>query len=97
MNRSLAELAHRDPQPVDVTDLGHRVGGQVRTTRLPQAGAGQHLDDEPIAGQVMRPGRGHELGRVLVVEELRQRLGPGRDVAVEDRVAAGGVGPVPVE
>ena len=45
----------------------------------------------------MGAGGGHELGGVLVVEELRERLGAGRDVAVQDRVAARGVGPVPLD
>ena len=42
-------------------------------------------------------GGGHRSGGVAVVEELRQWFGAGRDVAVEDRVAAWGVGPVPVD
>ena len=45
----VAELADRDPQPVGVADLGDGVGGQVAQLAGPQAGAGQHLDDEPIA------------------------------------------------
>ena len=37
------------------------------------------------------------LAASLVGEELRQRLGSGRDVAVQDRVAGRGVGPVPLD
>jgi hypothetical protein len=46
---------------------------------------------------MVRSGGGHELGGVAVGEELGQRFGPGWDVAVQDRVAAGCVGPVPLD
>ncbi len=38
----------------------------------------------------------HERGHLLVVEELRQRLGAWRDVTADDRVAAGCVVELPV-
>jgi len=82
---------------VGVADLGHGIGGELAELAGAQPSAGQHLDHEPVARKPMGAGGGHELGRVLVVEELRQRLGPRRDVAVEDGVAARGVGPVPFD
>ena len=45
----------------------------------------------------MGAGGSHEPGGVAVVEELRERFGAGWDVAVQDRVAVGGVGPVPLD
>jgi hypothetical protein len=81
---------------VVVADLGDGVGGEVAELTGAESGAGEHLDDEPGAEVGVAAGGGHEAGGVTVVEELRQRLGTGRDVAVEDRVAVGGVGPVPL-
>jgi hypothetical protein len=61
-------------------------------------GTGQPpLGDEPIAGHVMCPGGGHERGALLVGEELGDRVGARRDVAVQDRVPSRGVGPVPFD
>ena len=71
----VAELAERDAQPVAGADLHDRVGVQVRELAGPHAGAGQQLDDQPVAGVGGGPGGGHQPGRVAVVEELRQRLG----------------------
>jgi hypothetical protein len=93
----VAELAHRHPQPVSVTDAGDGIGGELAELAGPQTGAGQDLSDEAIAGDVMGAGGGHELGGLLVGEELGQRLRPWRDVAMQDRVAAVGVGPVPLD
>ena len=93
----VAELAERDAQPVAGADLHDRVGVQAGQLAGPHAGAGQQLDDEPVAGVGAGPGRGHQPGRVPVVEELRQRLGFLRDVPGDDRVAGRGVGPVPLD
>ena len=93
----VAELAERDPQPVPGADLHDRVGVQVRQLPGPHPGAGQQLDDEPVAGVSAGPGRGHQPGRVTVVEELRQRLGLLGDVPGDDRVARRGVRPVPLD
>ena len=93
----VAELADGDPQPVGVADQGDGVGGELAQLAGPHAGAGQHLDDQAIAREAVGLSRRHQLGGVLVVEELGQRIGPGRDVAVEDRVASRGVGPVPLD
>ena len=46
----VAELADRDAQPVAVADLDDGVGGEVAELAGAQAGAGQQLDDEPVAG-----------------------------------------------
>ena len=46
----VAELADRDPQPVAVADQHDRVGGEVAEFAGAQAGAGEQLDDEPVAG-----------------------------------------------
>jgi hypothetical protein len=43
------------------------------------------------------PGGGHQLGRVAVAGELRQRLGLFQDVPGDDRVAGWRVGPVPLD
>jgi len=55
------------------------------------------LRDEPVAGDGVGAGRGHERGGLLVGEELGDRFGAVWDVAVQDRVAAGRVGPVPLD
>ena len=55
------------------------------------------FDDEPVAGIGGGAGGGHEPGGVAVVEELRERLGTGRDVTTDDRVARRRVGPVPLD
>jgi hypothetical protein len=93
----VAELAERDPQPVPGADLDDRVGLQVREFAGPHAGAGQQLDDQPVAGISAGPGRGHQLGGVAVIEEPGQRLGLFRDVPGDDRVAGRRVGPVPLD
>ena len=62
-----------------------------------EAGAGEDLGDEPVAGDGMGAGGGHERGGLLVGEEPRERFGARRDVAVQDRVPAGRVGPVPLD
>ena len=93
----VAELAQRDPQPVPGADQHDRVGVQVGELAGAHAGAGQQLDDEPVAGVGAGPGGGHQPGRVAVVEELRQRLGLFRDVPGDDRVAGRRVGPVPLD
>ena len=74
-----------------------RVGLQAGQLAGPHAGAGQQLDDEPVAGVGAGPGGGHQPGRVAVVEELGQRLGLFRDVPGDDRVAGRRVGPVPLD
>ena len=84
----VAELADRDAQPVGVTDVDDGVGGEVAQLTGAQPGAGEHLDDEPVARVGGGAGGGHEPGGVAVVEELRERFGAGWDVTVEDRVAA---------
>jgi hypothetical protein len=93
----VAELADRDAQPIGVADLGDGVGGEVAELAGTQPGAGEHLDHEAVAREPVGPGGGHELGGVLVVEELGERFWSGWDVAVEDRVAARRVGPVPFD
>ena len=93
----VAQLADRDPEPVGVPEHGDGVGGQVAELARPHAGPGQQLDHQPIAGQAVGLGCGQQLGGVLVGEELGQRLGPRRDVAVEDRVPSVGLGPVPLD
>ena len=93
----VAEFGDGDAQPVGVADQGDGVGGQIAEFARPHAGAGQHLDDEPIARQAMCSGRLHQLGGVLVAQELGQRIDPGWDVPVEDRVASWGVVPVPLD
>ena len=45
----------------------------------------------------MTPAAHTELRGLVVGEELRQRLGPGRDVAVQDRVVLVGLGPAPLD
>lgn len=55
------------------------------------------MGDEPVARQRVLLGGGHERGGLLVCEELRDRFGAWWDVAVQDRVAAGSVGPVPLD
>jgi hypothetical protein len=60
-------------------------------------GAGEQLDDEPVAGVGAGLGGGHQPGGVAVVEELGQRLGLFRDVPGDDRVAGRRVGPVPLD
>ena len=93
----VAKLAERDPQPVPGADLHDRVGVQAGQLPGPHPGAGQQFDHEPVTGIGAGPGRGHEPGRVAVVEELRQRLGLLRDVPGDDRVARRGIGPVPLD
>ena len=93
----VAELAQRDPQPVPGADLHDRVRVQVRQLPGPHAGAGQQLDDEPVTRVGAGPGRGHQPGRVAVVEELRQRLGLLGDVPGDDRIARRRVRPVPLD
>ena len=63
----------------------------------PHAGAGQQFDDEPVTRVGAGPGRGHQPGRVAVVEELRQRLGLLGDVPGNDRIARRRVRPVPLD
>ncbi len=43
-----AELADRDVQPVAVADPYDRVGAEVKELALAQAGAGEHLDADPV-------------------------------------------------
>ena len=93
----VAELAQRDPQPVPGADLDDRVGVEVGQLAGPHAGAGQQLDDEPVAGVGAGPGGGHQPGGVAVAGELGQRLGLFGDVPGDDRVAGRRVGPVPLD
>jgi hypothetical protein len=94
----VAELADWDAQPVAVgADAGDGVGGEFAELGGAQPGAGQDLGDEPVAVHGMVPGGGHERGGLLVGEEPGDRLGAGRDVAVQDRVPSRSVGPVPFD
>jgi hypothetical protein len=94
----VAELADRHTQPVAVgADPGDGVSGELAELGGAQPGAGQDLGDEAVAGQWMAAGGGHEGGGLLVSKELGERFGSGRDVAVQDRVPAGRVGPVPLD
>ena len=94
----VAELADRDAEPVAVgADAGDRVGSELAELGGSQAGAGQDLGDEPVARHGMVACGGHERGGLLVGEEPRDRLGAGWDVAVQDRVPARRVGPVPFD
>jgi hypothetical protein len=93
----VAELAERDPQPVPLPDADHGVGVQADQFAAAHAGAGEQLDDQPIARVPAGPGRGHELRGVAVIEELGQRLGSFGQVPAQDRVARRGVGPVPLD
>ena len=93
----VAELAERDPQPVPGADLHDRVRVQARQLPGPHAGAGQQFDDEPVTRVGAGPGRGHQPGRVAVIEELRQRLGLLGDVPGDDRIARRRVRPVPLD
>ena len=93
----IAQLADGDAQPVGVADQGDGVGVELAELTGPHAGAGQHLDDQAITRETVRPSCLHQLGGILVVQELGQRIGPRRDVAVEDRVASWGVVPVPLD
>ena len=72
-------FAHARIKSIDITDASKAPGvvgvytardfkGQLAGTH---AGAGQQLDNEPVAGITAGPGSGHQPGRVLVVEELR--------------------------
>ena len=58
------------------------VGGEVAELAGAQPGAGEDLDDEPVARVGGGAGGGHERGGVAVVEELGERFGSGWDVAV---------------
>jgi hypothetical protein len=93
----VAELAQRDAQPVGLTDAHDRAGFQVGQLTSPHAGAGEQLHHQPVAQVRTRAGSGHQLGRIPVIEELRQRLGFLRDITAEDRVAGRGIGPVPLD
>jgi hypothetical protein len=61
-----------------------------------QPGARQHLDHESSL-RVEPDGGGHELGGLVVVEELRQRLVEFGQVGPQDRVPRRGVGMVPLD
>ena len=76
----VAEFADRDAQPVAVTDEHDGVGVEVAELTGAQPGAGEHFDDEPVAGIGGGAGGGHQPGGVAVVEELGQRFGTWRDV-----------------
>jgi hypothetical protein len=93
----VAELADGDSEPVAGADVDDSIGGEAAGFRSAQAGAGQQLDDEPVPGVGGGSGGDHELGGSVVVEEPGQRVGPGWDVAFEDRVASGCVVPVPLD
>ena len=81
------------PAPIWTTASASRSGELAG----PHAGAGEQLDDQPVAGVGAGPGGCHQPGGVAVVEELGQRLGAWRDVAADDRVAGRRVGPVPLD
>ena len=93
----VAQLADGDPQPVAVTDEHDGVSVEVAQLSGTHSGAGEDLDDEAVAGVGGGAGGGHQPGGVTVVEELGQRLAARWDVATDDRVAGGGVGPVPLD
>jgi len=102
------ELADLEADAVVQIGAGHWLRiplGKLRNDRYvplhpeltgPHAGAGQQLDDQPVAGIGAGPGGGHQPGGVAVVEELRQRLWLFGDVPGDDRVAGRRVGPVPL-
>ena len=77
----------------------HRDGivGQFAELGGPHAGPIEHHHHQSIAGQAVGVGCGHELGRVLIGEELGQGLGSRGDVTVENRVPVVGLGPVPLD
>ncbi len=93
----VAQLADGDAQPVAVTDEHDGVGVETAQLAGTQSGAGEDLDDESVACVGGGAGGGHQPGGVAVVEKLRQRFGAGWDVTSDDRVAGGGVGPVPLD
>ncbi len=93
----IAKLADRDPQPIGIPDQRDGVGGKATELTGPHSGVGQHLDHQPIARESVGPSGSHQLGCVLVVQELGQRKGSGSDVAVEKRVHRRDVGPVPLD
>ncbi len=59
----VAEFADGDAEPVGVTDLGDGVGGEVAEFAGAQSGAGEDLGDEPVAGEAVGAGGGHEAWR----------------------------------
>ena len=49
----VAELADRHAEPVGVTDLGDSVSGELAQLAGAQAGAGEHLGDQPVAREMV--------------------------------------------
>ena len=73
-----------------VADAHDGVGFEVAEFTGAQPGAGEHFDHEPVAGIGGGARGGHEPRGVAVVEKLGERLGTGRDVTTDDRVARSG-------
>ena len=80
-------------QDAHVTDEHDSVGVEDAQLAGTQSGAGEDLEDESVEWVDGGAGDAHQPGGVAVVEDLRQRFGAGWDVAADDRVAGGGVGP----
>ena len=80
-----------------VTDEHDGVGVEITQLTRTQPGAGEHFDDEAVAGIGGSAGGGHQPGGVTVVEKPGQRFRAGRNVPTDDRVAGRRVGPVPLD
>ncbi len=93
----VAELADRDVQRVMVADLDDRVCRQVAELADAHPGARQEQHAELAERVGFGLGVVHERRHLVVVQELRERLGSGRDIAVDDRVAARCVVELPVD
>lgn len=93
----VAEFADREAQPVAGTDEHDGVSGEVADFSGAHPGAGQQLDDESVAWIGGGAGGDHQFGCVAVVEELGERVGSWWEIAADDRVAAWGVVPFPLD